>query len=50
MHWSRSKRRRLVDFDLGRVDHEGILLETDHHKAHHSKKEKQEMTLFEIFH
>ena len=35
--------------EVRRVHQEGVLLEVEHVKAHRSKKEKQEMTLFEGF-
>ena len=48
MKWPKSEERRLVDLEeVRRIHQEGMLLEVVHVKARRSKKEKQEMLLFE---
>ena len=50
MHRSKSEGRRPVDLDweeLYRFHQEGILVEVEHVKAHCTKKEMQQMSLFE---
>ena len=52
MLWSKSKGRRLGILlwdEVCRVRMEGTLLKVEHVKAHRSKKEKQQISLFEKF-
>ena len=39
----------LLIWEVHKIHQEGILLEVEHVKAHRTKKEKQEMTLYEKF-
>ena len=48
MHWSKSERCRVVgvEEEVRKIHGESIQLDVEHARAHHTEKEKQDMTLF----